>query len=106
MPPSPPRKLGLLLAAGPDTPNFNHGLNLAETALDHGLRVYLYCIDQAVAGLEQPRLQALKNRGLNLFACAHSAQLLGIPPGDQAAFSGLSVLSDIMADTDRFVSFV
>jgi sulfur relay (sulfurtransferase) complex TusBCD TusD component (DsrE family) len=96
----------MLIAAGPETPNFKHGIHLAAAAIRQGILVYLYCIDDAVTGLDQAPLQALKNQGLKLFACAHSAQLHHIPLSDQAAFSGLSILSDIMADTDRFVSFI
>ena len=99
------KKLGLLLSASPEHPNFRHALGLAETALAAGVRVYFYCIDEAVCGLGDARLQDLKARGLNLYACAHGAQRRGLPMSDQAAFAGLSVVSDLIAGTDRFVSF-
>jgi sulfur relay (sulfurtransferase) complex TusBCD TusD component (DsrE family) len=99
------KKLGILISVGPDHPNFSHGVRLAEEALQQGVRVYLYCIDEAVRGVTADGLQALKSRGLNLFACAYAAQRRGIPTGDTAAFAGLGVVSDLMAATDRFVSF-
>jgi sulfur relay (sulfurtransferase) complex TusBCD TusD component (DsrE family) len=99
------KKLGLLLSTRPDQPGFQHGLNLAQTALDEGLDVYLYCIDDAIYGLQQPRLQSLAARGLKLFACAHAAQKRGLPLNDQAIFAGLGTVSDLIAATDRFVSF-
>ena len=99
------KKLGVLLSTQPDHPNFSHGLRLIETALAEGVDVYLYCVDEAVRGVEDSRLQALKARGLKLFACAFGAQRRGIPVGEQAVFGGLASLSDIIAETDSFVSF-
>jgi len=57
------KKLGLLLSTGPEAPGFQHGLRLAEAALQKGVDVYVYCIDDAVAGVGHPHLQALKARG-------------------------------------------
>ena len=99
------KKLGVLVSASPDAPNFHHGLKLAEAALDAGIMVYLYCIDDAVAGIGNAQLQALKTRGLNLYACAYGAQRRNIPVDDSAVFAGLTVVSDIIVGTDRFLSF-
>jgi len=99
------KKLGLLLSISPAHPSFNHGLCLAETALARGVDVYLYCIDDAVSGVDHPRLQSLKANGLKLFACAYGAQQRGVPMSDKAVFAGLTVVSDLIAATDRFVSF-
>jgi sulfur relay (sulfurtransferase) complex TusBCD TusD component (DsrE family) len=99
------KKLGLLLSTLPDQPGFQHGLALAETALDEGVDVYLYCIDEAVRGISEPRLQSLAARGLKLYACAYGAQRRDLPINNLATFAGLGVLSDLIAATDRFVSF-
>lgn len=99
------RKLGILLTTRPEQPGFRHGLRLAEAALQAGVDVYLYCIDDAVWGLAEPTLQFLKSRGLKLYACAYGAQRRGVPVNDQAVFAGLTVVSDLIASTDRFVSF-
>lgn len=99
------KKLGLLLSTRPEHPSYKHGLRLAEAALSQGILVYLYCIDDAVWGVGDPHLQALKSRGLNLYACAYGAQRRNIPMSDLAAFAGLGVVSDLMASTDRFLSF-
>jgi len=99
------KKLGLLLSARPDHPNFTQGLRLAEAALKEGVDVYLYCLDDAVTGIEQPLLQELKECGLKLFACAYGSQRRDLPLSDKATFSGLTMLSEIIACADRFVSF-
>ena len=99
------KKLGLLLSTRPEHASFRHGLRLAEAALSQGIQVYLYCIDEAVTGLADADLQALKARGANLFACAYGAQRREIPVNDLATFAGLSVVSDLIASTDRFLSF-
>lgn len=99
------KKIGLLVTSGPDTRNFHHSLKLAEAALDAGVLVYLYCIDDAVIGIGNPHLQALKARGLNLYACAYGAQRRNLPLNDSATFAGLTIVSDIIGGTDRFLSF-
>src|SRR5437868_10717535 len=93
------KKLGILLSARPDHPSFGHGVRLAEAALGQGVHVYLYCIDDAVLGLADPQLQGLKDRGMNLFACAYGAERRNIPRNDLAIFAGLTVVSDLVAST-------
>ena len=99
------RKLGLMLACSPTSPKFHHGVLLAEEALKQGLRVYLYCIDDAVAGSGDERIRHLIDAGAHLFACAYGAQQRDLPRDDAATWSGLSTLSDIIAGTDRFLCF-
>lgn len=80
-------------------------MKLAEKALAEGVDVYLYCIDDAVSGVEKPEVQSLKARGLKLYACAYGAHRRNYPLSDKAVFAGLTVVNDIIAGTDRFVSF-
>lgn len=99
------KKLGLLLSVPPQHPNFRHGLRLAEAALARGVTVYLYCIDEAVRGLDDAELKRLQGAGVKLFGCAYGIQRRGIDVGDQVVLGGLTILNDLIADTDRFVSF-
>lgn len=98
------KKLGLLLSASPEQPNFARAIELAGAALERGVQVYFYCLDDAVAGLNDPRLQKLKARGINLFACAYGAQRRNLTLGGLATFAGLSTVNDLIANTDRFIS--
>ena len=95
----------LLLSGDPQHPGFHHGVQLAAAALDRGLDTYLYCLDDAVVGVGVPGLQALRQRGLKLYACAYGAHQRGLPVDDRATYAGLTVVSDLFASTDRFVSF-
>ena len=99
------KKMGLLISAAPDKPNFNHGVKLAETALASGVDVYCYCIDDGVSGIRDERIQSLRDRGMKLHVCALGAEKRGLTMDDSAVFSGLTVVSDLIANTDRFVSF-
>ncbi|MBN8247182.1 MAG: DsrE family protein [Verrucomicrobia bacterium] len=99
------RKLGILISARPDSGSFRHGIRFAGAALQAGCDVYLYCIDDAVPGVAQPEVQALKDGGLKLYACAYGAHRRGVTVDDRAAFAGLTVVSDLVAGTDRFVTF-
>jgi len=99
------KKLGILVSARPEQPNFRHAIKLAAAALKNGAQVYLYCLDEAVAGLADAELQKVKSSGVNLFACAYGAQKRNLSLGELAVFAGLSTVNDLVANTDRFVSF-
>jgi hypothetical protein len=99
------KKLGVLISCKPDQPGFRHGLRTAAAAMKRGVSVYLYCIDEAVQGVIDPELQTLKANGLNLYACAYGAHKRNLALTEHATFAGLTVVNDIIAGTDRFVSF-
>ncbi len=99
------KKLGILISTSPEAPGFRHGIGLATAGLDAGVDVYLYCIDEAVTGLSDRRLQRLREQGLKLYACAYGAHRHAVALSEQATFAGLTVVSDLLAATDRFVSF-
>lgn len=99
------KKLGVLLTTAPAHPNFRPALALMNAALDAGARVYLYCVDEGVRAVAAPEIQAIKQRGASLFGCAYGAGRRNIPLDEGAAWSGLTVLADVVGSTDRFVSF-
>ncbi len=99
------KKLGLLISSPPDSPKFGQGVRLAETALAEGVDVYLYCIDDAVKGVDDAAIQKLKDHGLKLYACAYGAHRRNFPLSEKATFAGLTIVSDLIAGTDRFLSF-
>jgi hypothetical protein len=99
------KKLGVLITTAPDHSSFLPAVALMRAALDAGARVYLYCIDEGVRAVATPELQALKERGASLFGCAYGAGRRNIPLDESAAWSGLTVLADVVGSTDRFVSF-
>jgi len=99
------KKLGVLLTTAPDHPNFKPAVALMTAAVDSGVRLYLYCIDDGVRAVATPELQALKARGASLFGCAYGAGHRRIALDDAAAWSGLTVLADVVGSTDKFVSF-
>ncbi len=99
------KKLGVLLTTAPAHLNFRPAVALMNGALDAGARVYLYCIDEGVRAVTAPEIKALKARGISLFACAYGAHKRHIPVDDSAAWSGLTVLADVVGSTDKFVSF-
>ena len=98
-------KVGIMISAQAGTTSFEHGLAAAENALQNGSQVYLYCIDNGVEGLNDPKFAKLKNAGVHLFACAYSLQRRGLSSPPEATLAGLTILSDIMASAERFESF-
>lgn len=93
-----------MVSSDPAHPNLDVALGLSLAALDRGDAVYLYLIDDAVAAVEDPRVQALADRGLKLFVCAYGCQKRRRPLSDKATNCGLVVLTDIINGTDRFLS--
>ncbi len=69
------------------------------------VEVYLYCLDAAVMGISDPRLQSMRGAGLRLFGCEFARRQRRIPPDELAIYGGLVMLSDLASATDRFVSF-
>jgi sulfur relay (sulfurtransferase) complex TusBCD TusD component (DsrE family) len=98
------RKLGFMVSTPPDHPNLETALGLATAALDRSAEVYLYLIDDGVAAVEDPRVQALGDRGARLFVCAYGCQKRRLPLSDKATNCGLVVLTDVINGTDRFVA--
>ncbi len=104
-PDKPRRKLGVLVSVGPGHPNFEHGVRLAAAAMQAGTEVYLYCLDEAVLGVNDNRLQSMRGAGLRLFGCEFARRNRKLPPDENAIYGGLTMLSDLAGATDRFISF-
>src|SRR5687767_1726202 len=99
------KKLGIMISAKPDSRNFRHGIELAKVALEERVEVFLYCIDEAVRGLESKEVQGVKAKGAKLFGCAYSLQKRDLPLTEGATMAGLTILNDVVSATDRFISF-
>ena len=98
------KKLGLMVSTAPAHPNLATAIGLSAAALDRGADVYLYLIDDGVAAVEDPRVQALAERGTKLFVCAYGCQKRRLPLSDRATNCGLVVLTDVINGTDRFLA--
>jgi sulfur relay (sulfurtransferase) complex TusBCD TusD component (DsrE family) len=93
-----------MISTGPTNSNLDTALGLGEAALDRGADVYLYLIDDAVAAVENVRVQTLAQRGLKLFVCAYGCQKRRQPLSDKATNCGLVVLTDLINGTERFLA--
>ncbi len=98
--------MGVLLGVGSGASKFARAVALCQRAVERGVRIHLYLLDDAVREVESEALQSLKERGATLHACAYAAQKRGIPLTEGAVFSGLTVVGDLVNRTDRFISFV
>ncbi len=93
-----------MVSTTPDHPNLETAVGLGRVALDRGADVYLYLIDDAVAAVDDPRVQALAGRGLKLFVCAYGCQKRRRPLSEKATNCGLVVLTDLINGTERFLA--
>ncbi len=100
------RKLGLLLSTKPEHANLGAALRLSRAALDRGVDLYLYLIDDGVLAKDQPEIQELAARGAKLFVCAYGCQKRRIPLSDPERFNycGLVVLTDLINGCERFLA--
>ncbi len=99
------KKLGVLLTVKPTDIRYAAAVRVIQGALEAGVRVYIYCIDDGVLCVAEPVIQEFKARGVSLYGCAYGAGRRKVALTEQAAWSGLTVLSDIIGSTDRFLSF-
>ena len=102
------KKLGVLLASPSTSSNSQAVFHLCQEALQAGLDVYLYLIDQGVQSLRDERYLTLSQSGVKFFACAygcerHQISTDNLPP--TVSLSGLVVLSHIINGCDRFLAF-
>jgi hypothetical protein len=100
------RKLGVLLSTGLDHPNLETAVGISTAALDRGVELYLYLIDDGVRALDDPRVRRLPSRGARLFVCAYGCQKRHLPlrDADTVTYCGLVVLTDLINGTDRFIA--
>jgi predicted peroxiredoxin len=98
------RKLGMLLSTDSRHPNLETGLGVARAALDRGIDLYLYLVDDGVENIRDERIRDLGRRGAKLFVCAYGCQRRGQPITDDATYCGLVVLTDLINGTDRFLA--
>lgn len=102
------RKLGLLLSTPPSHPSVETVSRLAQAAIQRGVEVYLYLIDEGVKNVQDDRYVRLLNGGAKLSVCAYGCQQHGVPTDkvdSRASLSGLVVLSGIIDGCDRFLAF-
>lgn len=98
------RKLGMLLSTEPRHPNLETCVALARAALDRGVDLYLYLVDDGVRNIADDRIRELGRRGAKLFVCAYGCQRRRLPITDDATYCGLVVLTDLINGTERFVA--
>lgn len=104
--PLPPARLGIFLAAGNGSPGQLHALSIAHDALRNHQRVFLYLFDDAILLAGSAELNSLLSAGAIVYGCALAAQNRQIAmEDDRIIFCGLSMFSDILAGTDRLISF-
>jgi len=99
------KSLGVLLSIHPQDTLTGKAIRIMEAALFQGAGVYVYLSDEAVLGTHLQIWRNLQSSGLKLFVCALSARNRGLELDQDAVYSGLGQLNEIMVRSDRFFSF-
>lgn len=102
------KRLGLVIATGPDTGDWLHVAGLARAARTRGIDVRIFAMHDGVASVAAAgaTLGALAESGCELIGCATSADRIGL------ALDGLGVVAGSQDDhaalvhwADRLVAF-
>lgn len=102
------RKLGLLLSTAPSHSSVDTVVRLAEAAIQQGVEVYLYLIDEGVKSVQDVRFASLLDGGVRMSVCAYGCQqhrVSTVNVDSRISLSGLVVLSGIIDGCDRFLAF-
>lgn len=92
--------VGLLVHALPDGPSFKHAIQVARTALKASCEVFLYLLDEAVEGGNEPAVQALIQKGVKVSACGFAMENRQVDCPEDICPAGLTTLSDILFYSD------
>jgi len=98
-------RIGFLVISGPDDPNTPVWKSDVNKGLQEGREVYLYLIDRGVLHMADDRFFESFSAHLRLYACAYGCRRYGVSLAKPAVFSGLAVLSHLLAGCRVFVSF-
>ena len=103
------RRLGVLLASGPDEGDLPLVEALVRAALREGHDVDLFLMDEGVACALDGRLRALVEAGAEATVCAMDAEARGLS-ADAIVAAGVQLGSQhdharLLRDSDRFLSF-
>lgn len=103
------KRLGVLLASGPDEGDFPLVEAAVQAALAAGAEAAVFLMDAGVAYARDPRLRALCDAGLEVTVCASDALAAGLTePELQSAGVRLGSQRDhgrLLRRSDRFLAF-
>lgn len=100
-----PATAAFVLTVGPDDAKFATCLAAVERARAAGCEIFLYCLDDGVAAIGDPRLAHADAPPFHLFGCAYAAEQRHLERRPEANWGGLKMLGDLIAHTASFASF-
>ena len=99
------KRLGILVSCVPTSASWKHVEGLTLAGLERKVTVFLYFVGPATEHLENPLWADLSAKGVRVYAFGRSVRERRLDVADWVVLSGLSMLSDIVTKTDRFLSF-
>lgn len=97
--------IGVMIKSNPGSSSYRRGLALVQDALESGCRVFLYLLDEAVAGVEDQELQSIINLGGKVSACAYALEKRAIECPESVIPAGLTMMSDVLLHPDNAFVF-
>lgn len=96
-------KLLFIMAKEPYTHDFNTLVKLANAGLERGTEVKIFFISNGVYCLLKKEIKELKEKGADIYYCAHNATQRGIKPEDFAESNSTYGLSTMIKNVDKVI---
>jgi hypothetical protein len=101
-----PAPAAFVLTVGPQDAKFAACLAAVARARAEGREIFLYCIDDGIAAIGDPRLDLPGAPAFHLLGCAYAAERRNLPRRPElATYGGLKMLGDLIAHTGTCHSF-
>ncbi|MBT5928040.1 MAG: DsrE family protein [Verrucomicrobia bacterium] len=97
--------IGVLIKSTPGSPSFKRGWVLIRMALESGVQVYIYLLDEAVRGVWNTDISSVLKLGGKISVCAFALEQRGIDCHEEMIPSGLTMMSDVLLQSDRAFIF-
>ena len=97
--------IGVVIKSTPSSHSFTRGLDLIQMALESEVQVYIYLLDEAVRGVWGTEISSVLKLGGKISVCAFAMEQRGLECPNEIIPSGLTMMSDVLLQSDRAFIF-
>jgi len=97
--------LGILLATSPENSNTKIAGEVVKHALNLGVKVKIFLMDDGIYNLNDKDFQKLIDTGAEVSLCSTNAEKRGIKKADGVNFGSQYDHAEILRDCDKYLGF-
>lgn len=98
-------KILFIMAKEPYTHDFNTLIKLSNAGINRGHKIKIFFISNGVYCLLKEEIKKLKEKGAEIFYCAHNTTQRGIKPEEFAESNSTYGLSKMIQEVDKVIMF-